>query len=123
MDALDEQIFTMDRYELDAYPHGIITLDRSGKILQYNRTEAELARRVAGDTIGLDFFTDVAPCTAVREFKGRFETFAATHDSAVERFDFVFRFAWGAQNVGITMIRRAGFQDIALLIARRSVDE
>lgn len=119
-DAIEERIFTMDRAELDAYPHGVITLDRSAKILRYNRAEALLARRDQDTTVGLNFFRDVAPCTAVQDFMGRFETFAAKKDSGVERFDFTFRFAWGQQDVGITMVRKTGVEDINMLVTVRS---
>ena len=119
-DQVQNKIFEMDKTQLDAYPDGVITLDRTGIIKRYNKTEAMLARREAGETMGLNFFTDVAPCTAVKDFKGRFDTFAKGEGSGVERFDFTFRFAWGRQDVGITMIRRAGVDDINVLVARRS---
>ena len=116
----DDRIFDMDRKELDAYPDGVITVDRKGIIKRYNKTEATLARREGAETLGLNFFTDVAPCTAVQDFKGRFDTFALGQGSGVERFDFTFRFAWGRQDVGITMIRRSGSDDINMMISRRS---
>jgi len=116
----DDRIFDMDRKELDAYPDGVITVDRKGIIKRYNKTEATLARREGVETNGLNFFTDVAPCTAVKEFKGRFDTFALGQGSGVERFDFTFRFAWGRQDVGITMIRRSGSDDINMMISRRT---
>ncbi|GAC1402817.1 MAG: hypothetical protein NVSMB64_03290 [Candidatus Velthaea sp.] len=116
----DERIFDMDRAALDSYPDGVITLDRAGTIKRYNKAEATLARRDASSTIGLNFFTDVAPCTAVQDFKGRFDTFAQAQNAGVERFDFTFRFAWGRQDVGITMIRRAGSDEINLIVALRS---
>ena len=119
-DHVENRIFDMDKTQLDSFPDGVITLDRAGIIKRYNKTEAMLARREAGETMGLNFFTDVAPCTAVKDFKGRFDTFAKGETSGVERFDFTFRFAWGRQDVGITMIRRAGTDDINVLIARRS---
>jgi photoactive yellow protein len=116
----DEQIFTMSRAALDAYPDGVITLGRDGTIVRYNRAEAQLARRNQDDTIGLNFFRDVAPCTAVQDFKGRFDAFAGRTDSGAERFDFTFLFAWGRQDVGITMIRKAGVPEINLLVSVRS---
>lgn len=118
--TIEDRIFAMDRAELDAYPNGVVTLDRVGTILRYNLAEAELARRDREQTLGLNFFRDVAPCTAVRDFMGRFQRFAAERDSAVERFDFTFRFAWGMQDVGITMIRKAGIDDINLIVSVRS---
>lgn len=120
---VDERLFTMDRAELDAFPDGVITLNRDATIVRYNRTEALLARRNQDETIGLNFFRDVAPCTAVKDFQGRFESFAQHHDSKVERFDFVFRFAWGTQDVGITLIRKAGFDEINVLVSRRSKND
>jgi photoactive yellow protein len=116
----DDHIFAMSRAELDAYPDGVITLARDGTIVRYNRAEARLARRNQDETIGLNFFRDVAPCTAVQEFQGRFDAFAAGTDSGAERFDFTFRFAWGRQDVGITMIRKAGAAEINLLVSVRS---
>jgi photoactive yellow protein len=116
----DDRIFTMSRSELDAYPDGVITLARDGTIVRYNRAEAQLARRNQDETIGLNFFRDVAPCTAVQEFQGRFDAFAARTDSGAERFDFTFKFAWGRQDVGITMIRKAGVDEINLLVSVRS---
>src|ERR1700761_1173287 len=110
----------MDRAELDAYPNGVITLDRTAKILRYNLAEAQLARRDQATTVGLNFFRDVAPCTAVRDFMGRFEAFAAKTDSGVERFDFTFKFAWGHQAVGITMIRKAGAEEINVVVSVKS---
>ena len=116
----EDRIFSMDRAELDAYPDGVITLDRHGVIKRYNRAEAQLARRNQDETVGLNFFRDVAPCTAVQDFQGRFDAFAAKKDTGVERFDFTFRFAWGVQDVGITMIRKTAVEEINLLVSVRS---
>ncbi len=113
-------IFDMDKTQLDEYPDGVITLGRDGTIKRYNRTEARLARREGADTIGLNFFTDVAPCTAVKEFKGVFDEFAKQRDSGVKKFDFTFRFAWGKQDVSILMLRKEGVDDINILVSRRS---
>jgi len=119
-DVLEDAIFTMDRGDLDAYPDGVITLAPDGSIVRYNKTEASLARRTADETIGRNFFTDVAPCTAVKDFQGRFDAFVANKSLAVERFDFVFRFAWGRQDVAITMLRKPGNDEVTLIVARRS---
>ncbi|HZO92628.1 MAG TPA: PAS domain-containing protein [Candidatus Baltobacteraceae bacterium] len=118
--TIDEGIFSMDRAQLDAYPNGVITMDRTGRILRYNLAEARLARRDQAGTIGLNFFRDVAPCTAVKDFMGRFESFARQTDSGVERFDFTFKFAWGHQAVGITLIRKSGVDDINVVVSVKS---
>src|SRR6185503_16537938 len=103
------------------HPTGVIVLDRAGSVLQYNKAEAKLARRENVETVGLNFWKDVAPCTAVKDFKGRFDDFAALQGNAVTRFDFDFRFAWGTQAVGITMIRKDGEEPITLLVTVKSV--
>jgi photoactive yellow protein len=119
----EDRLFTMDRAELDAYPHGVITLDRNATILRYNLAEAKLARRDQASTIGLNFFRDVAPCTAVKDFMGRFQSFAQQSGSGVERFDFTFKFAWGHQLVGITLIRKAGADEINVVVSVKSKED
>jgi photoactive yellow protein len=57
--------------EFDALPFGIIRIDREGKILQYNAFEEQLSGRARGDVVGKNFFTEVAPCTDVQDFRGR----------------------------------------------------
>lgn len=115
-DITDESLFNLNRSDFDSYPSGIIQLKRDGTILEYNKAEAKLARREGMQTVGLNFWTDVAPCTAVQDFKGRFDAFAASSGNAVERFDFTFKFAWGFQRVGITMVRKASEETITLLV-------
>lgn len=107
MATIGQEISGMSEAELDAYPLGIIRLDRHAKILYYNPTQAEFAQRDRAKTLGLNFFRDVAPCAAVREFQGRFDAFVAQPGSHIEPFDFVFRFPWGTRRVTITMVRSA----------------
>lgn len=78
--------------DLDALPFGVIQLSRDGTILQYNRYEEDLARRRASDVIGKNFFTEVAPCTDVRAFAGRFREGVARGELHVT-FDYVFAFS------------------------------
>ena len=115
-DTTDAHLLDLDRADFDNYPSGVIQLKRDGTITEYNKAEAKLARREGVQTVGLNFWTDVAPCTAVQDFKGRFDEFAAGTGNAVQRFDFVFKFAWGLQDVGITMIRKDGLDAITLLV-------
>jgi photoactive yellow protein len=116
----EERVFDLTREELDSLPYGVITLDRRGRIQRYNYTEAKFARRTTKETVGLDFFTDVAPCTNVQAFKGRFDTFAQGHGSGVERFDFTFAFRWGHQDVSITLLRKADHDEINLIVRGRT---
>ncbi len=100
-----EEIPTLSEAELDALPEGVIQLDRSGKILYYNHAQTELARRTATATVGLNFFTEVAPCAAVQAFQGRFNDFVAKPETSIEPFSFEFSFPWGVKRVSISMVK------------------
>src|SRR5919199_3434370 len=76
---------------LDQLPYGIIVVDETGTILYYNAREEQIANRRREDVTGKNFFTEVAPCTQVQEFYGRFqETMRRT--GLVAHFHFHFPF-------------------------------
>lgn len=78
--------------ELDALPYGMIQLDSQGTILRYSSAETRLSGLSASETVGRNFFRDVAPCTQVAEFFGRFEDgVRARQLDAVFNFRFSFR--------------------------------
>lgn len=78
--------------ELDALPYGMIQLDPEGTVLRYSAAEARLSGLSAGETVGRNFFRDVAPCTQVAEFFGRFQDgVRARQLDAVFNFRFAFR--------------------------------
>jgi photoactive yellow protein len=86
-----EQIDQMSEEELDQLPFGAIRLDTTGKILSYNMTESKLTGRDPKRVIGRNFFTDVAPCTNVQAFAGKFRDGVAKgnlHTIFPYRFDF-----------------------------------
>ncbi|HUZ49357.1 MAG TPA: PAS domain-containing protein [Candidatus Dormibacteraeota bacterium] len=114
-----ERIEALGADEIDALPVGVITLDLQGKIRRYNRLEAELARLDQKSQLGKDFFLDVAPCTANPDFQGRFTELVAK-PSGVINFDYIFRFSWGHQRVHITFVRKAGRDDVDVLVTRVS---
>jgi photoactive yellow protein len=104
--------------KLDGLPYGLITLDAKGRIIHYNDTEARLVGLPKDRVIGKNFFADVAPCTRLREFEGRFLELAADPvNLRVATFDFVFRFAKGEQfvTVVITPARARGQFHMALV--------
>lgn len=108
--------------ELDALSFGIICLDEEGTILRYNLYESRLARLDRNQVIGRNFFLEVAPCTHTEAFEGRIRAFAAQGSEAgVERFDFIFDFKFGAQNVTVELIRAASAPRFYLFVNRTSV--
>ncbi len=87
-----ESLADYDRRSFDDLPFGVVEVDSDGHVLTYNRWEEELAGRTRSQTLGRNFFRDVAPCTGVTEFEGRFREMVAGGVPARERLEFLFRF-------------------------------
>lgn len=87
---------------LDRLPFGAIQLDKDGTILAYNQTEAELVGRKKESVVGRNFFTDVAPCTDVKEFAGQFREGIQKGDLHTV-FPFTFALTRGPLKVWITL--------------------
>jgi photoactive yellow protein len=78
--------------ELDALPYGMIQLDTRGTILRYSSAETRLSGLEADECVGRNFFDEIAPCTHVHEFFGRFQRgVEAQQLDAVFTFRFEFR--------------------------------
>jgi photoactive yellow protein len=114
IDLLD----TLSREELDELPVGVIQLDRDGTVLEYNETESSLARFNRWDVVGRHFFRDIAPCTAVRDFQGRFEAGVAAGELDVT-FAYRFRFPdERIKDVTITMAYRPHSERVWVVVER-----
>lgn len=100
-----ERLASMTQEQVDELPYGFVVLDEHGVILLYNRYEAHLARYPAERAVGRNFFTDVAPCTRVEAFYGRFRALVGGGSTTDERFAFRFHFLHGAQDVMIHLTR------------------
>ena len=113
------EIDAMNPGQLDSLPFGAIQLDVRGNILQFNEYEANLSNRRAPDTIGRNFFSDVAPCTNVREFHGRFE-------EGVERgelnatFDYHFAFRQNPRDVRVTLFYSSPTSTVWVFVQQRN---
>lgn len=103
--------------EIDALPFGYIALSPEGVIRKYNRYEADLARKDPKDVLGKNFFRDVAPCTQVREFEGRFRELVED-DLSTLSFDFDFKFRHGTQNVRIGFVRSPLDKEVIVTVNR-----
>lgn len=105
--------------DLDSLPYGAILLDESGRILSYNDTESRMARLPIEAVLGRNFFTEVAPCTRVKEFEGRFRALASGQGLPVVSFDFIFPFPFGAQRVAVLLTRGANPGTVIMALLRR----
>lgn len=97
-----EAIDKMSEQELDGLPFGAIRLDKQGKILSYNMAESKLTGRDPKRVIGRNFFTDVAPCTNVQSFAGRFREGVDRGDLHVI-FPYRFDFEMAPRDVTVTL--------------------
>jgi photoactive yellow protein len=92
----------IDFATLELLPYGVIVVNAEGVVLFYNRREEEIAGKQRAEVLGRNFFTQVAPCTLVQAFHGRFlEVMAQGLDSA--EFHFVFPFVRGPREVQISL--------------------
>ena len=95
----------MAQAKLNDLPYGAIELNADGTVLAFNKAEEELSRLSHKTIIGKNFFTQVAPCSDVKEFHGRFDAFMLG-DRPIEEFDFTYRFPRGRiEYVRLTIMR------------------
>lgn len=107
---------------IDGLPFGLLTLDSAGRVLAYNDTESRMSGLPRDRVIGRDFFNEVAPCTRVREFQGRFlELVQNPAQLRVQSFDFVFRFAHSEQQVSIVIVPAKTRGQFRVAMTRRSI--
>jgi photoactive yellow protein len=59
--------------DIDALPFGTLRVDAGGQVSLYSRREAQLSGRDHRPTVGLGFFTDIAPCMDTPLVRGRIE--------------------------------------------------
>ena len=97
-----ESVEKMQEQDLDTLPFGAIRLDKDGKVLSYNDAEAKLTGRDPKRVIGRNFFTDVAPCTNVQAFAGRFREGVARKAMHVI-FPYRFDFEMAPRDVTVTL--------------------
>ncbi len=107
---------TMAPDELDRLPYGMIQLDRSGRILRYNAVESRLASLRPEDAIGRQFFTEVAPCTKVKDFYGRFKD-GVLHESLDTTFRFHFAFKMLPRDVTVRLLYSKRSRSVWALIS------
>lgn len=113
-------VYDLSVAQRDLLDVGVITLDRLGNIVFYNRCEGDHARRSPEDSIGRNFF-DIAPCARVDTFRGRFKRFAAIDANGYESFWFTYPFRWGAREVDIVFCRRQGHGFIDMITTTRGL--
>lgn len=97
-----ERIQNYGENELDKLPFGAIRLDREGKILSFNQAEVDLSGRKKENVLGKNFFTEVAPCTNVQEFAGKFRE-GVNAGKLHTMFPYVFDYKMDPRKVWVTL--------------------
>ncbi|HEX8674277.1 MAG TPA: PAS domain-containing protein [Longimicrobium sp.] len=116
--GLLEKADVLTETELDTLPVGMIQLNRDGIVLKFNQTESDLARMLKEEAIGKNFFDEVAPCTKVQAFHGRFREGVAAK-SLNTSFNYQFRFKDGRQkDVVISMFYSTSTESVWVLVQR-----
>jgi photoactive yellow protein len=105
--------------ELDALPYGMIQLDASGRILKYNAVESRLASLPQEQAIGKQFFTEVAPCTKVQRFYGRFKD-GVVRESLDAAFEFHFAFKQAPRDVTVRLFYSRRTRTVWVMISDRT---
>lgn len=109
----------MSASAIDSLPFGYIALAPDGTVRKYNRYEADLARKDPKDVLGKNFFREVAPCTQVQEFEGRFRDFVSgAGGKAQMAFEFTFAFRHGHQRVRIGFVRSPVEREVIVTVNR-----
>ncbi len=106
----------MSPEELDRAPYGMIQLDATGRILNYNAVESKLASLRKEDAIGKQFFTEVAPCTKVQDFYGRFKE-GVIRESLDTSFRFHFAFKQNPRDVTVRLLYSKRTRTVWVLIS------
>ena len=70
---LSEVVEQLPVEEIDRLPFGAIKLDLSGAVIFISQRERELSGRGDRPSIGMAFFSDIAPCMNNPGFKGRID--------------------------------------------------
>lgn len=82
----------------DNLPYGAILLDRSGRVLIYNKAEGHHAGHIPAEVLGRDFFAEVSPCAVDTPLYKEFLKYRASGQANV-----VLDYAFARDGVPVTM--------------------
>ena len=106
-DSVVEQIGNMGREAIDSLSYGVIKLDDEGRILLYNKFEAEKAGVAVAEAEGKLFFSQIAPCTNNAIFLGSFQKGVGEGQMDLI-FPYTFTYKMKPTPVKVHLYRKAG---------------
>lgn len=117
-----ENLAQADSGLLDRLPFGVVRTRGNGRILSYNQAEARNSHLDPQKVIGRNFFSEIAPCTHVRELAGWLEEMNLRRKADRQEVAFMFRFPHGAMLVTIVLVYEAE-SDICTLLIKPVAEE
>jgi len=93
-----DNILAREPQRAESLAFGAVLLDRSGKVVKYNKAEGMIAGRDPSEVVGKDFFNEIAPCAKGKRFHGEFLKF---HQTGSVNVMFDYKFAYKGANVGV----------------------
>ena len=109
------KVNSISEAELDSLPYGVIQLDAVGVVLRYNAFEAGLSGLTRQTVVGKNFFKQVAPCTDLQQFYGRFRDGVASGTLHCT-FRFHFAFKRNPRDVTVTLFYNERDKTIWVLV-------
>ncbi len=103
--------------QLDLLPFGIIELNEDGTVVAFNTAEESLSHRSKDEVIGLNFFSEVAPCADVKEYHGRFREFLKGK-ALTEKFNYTYYFKSSTLEVELTFLKVN--RQLAFVLSKRT---
>jgi len=103
-DDLANKLRHASEEQLDAAPFGVIKVDDEGIVQFFNRYESELSGMDPEEVTGRNFFTQVAPCTNNRLFRGRFKK-GVRRDELDETFTYTYTYKMRPTLVDVHLYR------------------
>jgi len=116
-EGLGERLRHCDEKTLHEASFGVVRLADDGTVEFYNRYESELSGVDPSDAIGQDFFTQLAPCSNNRLFRGRFKE-GLDSGSLDERFSYTFTYKMRPTLVDVRLYRDETGQNWVLIHKR-----
>lgn len=106
-----------DAEALHHAPFGVIRVDDDGFVQFFNRYESELSGVDPSEAVGQNFFTQLAPCSNNRLFRGRFKK-GLRQGELDERFTYTYTYKMRPTLVEVRMLRDADGQNWILVQKR-----
>ena len=115
--AVREAVRTNSFDNLNRLAIGAIEVDKNGQILEFSEAESELSGLKPEETVGKNFFTEIATCTNYGEFIKNFnEIVEGKREEAV--FDFLLTNLSPPQKVRVMLKRSLIAQNYWIIIKR-----